>query len=731
MEVLNESPHKIYIKSNTATVMRFLVFLSAVLLVLVVGLCIFVVLGHDDTNDYHWDEAGKFYYTLDDGVVTIVKYADNEATTCEIPANVNYGGKNYPVTTVAKNAFTNHRTLTKVTIPDSVTKIMGDAENKKGAFAGCTALTQVDLGQGIARIEAYAFKNCVALTAIKLPSSVQFVQNGAFQGCVALEAIELDSNGILGADCFADCLNVTTLQLADDVRLTDNTRQVLADLTGLTDFVITETNPAYHVQGGCLLTATDNTVVLGGRGAKVPDGVTAIMDWAWGSRAADNLYVPSTVVTVGANSFENKSICTDAATKPSGWLTTVPVYTEAQLVTFKAEGNITATAYIYRDANGTLVRPKYEDLFADVESATPFIDWKELSDNTVVGYEAKYDDFADADSMIALKAVLTDAETYLKDPDVRIKFTIDFWESFKTLYYRADKIKDSTHAFADEVSTLAQALQDAVKQIKTNDAKILESTDWWVGLQNLVDAINQLGVLDLVDGNDKELVQQIDEMAKTAEILVSIHDKFSEEETGKLVWRDLRDRFERLVANVGEGSLLDAEITACKKLNREDYTRESWEKLQDCLAAAQQVTAHNLSISVVREALADARANLREVTLANDLVRLNTWVSVCRDLDGKDYQADGYNRLWIDATIVADADDLVTVAKVSSALTNLQNKYHNLVATDHSVLFNTGSGILNKKSLPYFIVAVVLFTGAVLAGAVAAALKHQLRQIQE
>ena len=134
MEERYERPHTIYIRSNTATVMRLLFFLSVVLLVLVVGICAFVIFGRESTDDYYWDEAGQFYYTIDHGKVTIFQYVDYEATTYTIPASVTNGSKSYPVTTVGNHAFTNHRNLTTVKIPDSVTKIMGDAENKKGAF---------------------------------------------------------------------------------------------------------------------------------------------------------------------------------------------------------------------------------------------------------------------------------------------------------------------------------------------------------------------------------------------------------------------------------------------------------------------------------------------------------------------------------------------------------------------------------------------------------------------
>ena len=738
MEVMNESPHKIYIKSNTVTVMRFLFFLSVVLLVLVAGLCIFVVFGSDDTNNYHWHKDGQFYYTLDDGAATIVKYVDDDATEYTIPSSVNYGGKNYPVTTVGANAFTNHRTLTAVTIPDSVTKIMGDAKNQKGAFSGCTALTTVNLGQSVANIETYAFKNCVALQAVRLPAGVQFVQDGAFQNCLALESIELNGNGILGTDCFANCMNVTTLKLGNDVRLTDGTRQVVAGLTALTSFDIAESNPVYQEKNGCLLTnpnIANDTVVLGVRGADVPDGVTKILDWAWGTRAANKMFVPSNVLTVGKDSFDSQLIYTDATAKPSGWLTNVPVYTDAQLVTFVAEGDKTATAYIYRNQEREWVYPKYDDLFAE-KPATPFLKWSELLSGITCDAIYQSTATADTNSIDELKDALADAKVYLDDADVCLKLTIDCWENFKTLYYRALDI-DTSSAYQYVVDDAAQSLQKATQQIKnaldgTGDKELLESTDWRVGLQNLVNVIDQLDFFDLVMTEENlSREKTVIAMAETARDCL-VPNSGIDEATGNLVWRDLRAKFEGLTVDIGTDSRLGKEIAACEKLDKANYTAESWENLQNYLANARQVTSCNLSISAVRRALENARADLREVTLADNLLRLNTWVSVCQDLAIKDYQADEYDRLFINVhLIMANANDLVTNAKVASAINDLQNDYRGLVEVNNTTVYDNSTGILNKNSLPYFIVAVILFTGAVVAGAAAGAMKHQLRQSQE
>ena len=72
----------------------------------------------------------------------------------------------------------------------------------EGAFAGCTALTSIDLPDGITTIGANAFNGCTGLTTLTLPSSVTTFGDNAFAGldnitdvwCVA-EAADMTWDG--------------------------------------------------------------------------------------------------------------------------------------------------------------------------------------------------------------------------------------------------------------------------------------------------------------------------------------------------------------------------------------------------------------------------------------------------------------------------------------------------------------------------------------------------------
>lgn len=745
-----EPTNTIYIKSNTATVMRFLTFLSVVLFAIVGGLCSYIIFTYKYDENYHFDKSKQFYFTVGNDTATINKFMDNTAEICEIPNYVTYNGRRYSVTAIGENAFTNHHYLTEVKIPDTVTTIMGNAENQTGAFSGCTALATVHMGKSVDSIGEYAFKNCIALTSIDIPASVQFVKEGAFLNCYNLETVRLNGKVTLKKGSFSNCIGVRTLKLDAEAELNDQTREALTDLTGLNQFRILGEGSIYKVNddGNCLLIETnasslikDYTLVLGGRGANVPDDVTNILDWAWGKRAADNLYVSIRVKNVGEFAFDNQSICTNAPFRPQEWLTTVTVYTNARPIDFVAKGKIAGEngtehrrmAYVYDHPDYGVVKPDYLDLFADLESETPFVDWDEISGTTCY---AKYED--DTIGTLAKVEVFESernrAKRYIEAVDTRAKLTIDFWEKFKSAYYRAEKIEDPNTEYDYLLTQIYDVLHDLNEQIyqaidKSNDPEgILESAKWEIGLQNLVDAVEELSPFDLMDStaeiNPASLIETINIRTKEAkDFLAGGTYVMAPEDT----WRELREAFEKLIVDVTPEGLLGSLIADCQTLDRHNYTNESWANLQTCLAAALQITEHNLSISRVRRNLEQALEDLVEILPVENMVVLETWISICSDLLTTDYQ-DGYeNRLLPDLILVTNSGGFTTSSEIEKATNLLKTDYRYLVLVKNPT--QTNPGIFNMRTIPFFILAAILFTGAVVAGAEAVYLKRQLRRV--
>ena len=94
-------------------------------------------------------------YSLSNSKYSISGYTGTD-TVVVIPAEYN----GYPVTSIGSSAFYDCRSLTSITIPNSVTSIGSHA------FYACRSLTSVTIGNGVTSIGDYAFRACSSLTSV-------------------------------------------------------------------------------------------------------------------------------------------------------------------------------------------------------------------------------------------------------------------------------------------------------------------------------------------------------------------------------------------------------------------------------------------------------------------------------------------------------------------------------------------------------------------------------------
>ena len=134
-----------------------------------------------------------------------------------IPDTVTINGVKYKVTSIAANAFSGITSLTKVTIPASVTKI----ESK--AFYNCKKLKTVTFSgnSGLIEIGDGAFQKCSALTKISIPAKVKKIGKNAFNGCKKLKTVSISSKSQLteiGDSAFYNCTVMTKITIPNKVK---------------------------------------------------------------------------------------------------------------------------------------------------------------------------------------------------------------------------------------------------------------------------------------------------------------------------------------------------------------------------------------------------------------------------------------------------------------------------------------------------------------------------------
>lgn len=770
MEIVRTTPGKIYARSNTGTTVKLLTTISIILIVLVVGICVYVGFGQTATINFYLDETETFYYSINDGQAKFELYAPKRTNqeNYTVPSVVTHESETYQITQIGAKAFVNRTNLKAVKIPATVKVIGGNAETKTGAFAGCVNLTQVTLEQGLTHIECYAFKNCLALREITLPQGLLFIGAGAFMNNFALEKIQLESDNVQMADnCWQTCPQVTTLVLGENVVLDSGKKRALATLGNLTNVELNE-NPNYQfdVVNNCLLSADGENLVLGccddsDQIRTLPTTVKHLEEWAFGNRYGDDaIWLPSIILTVGANAFssEDSVIYTDATKQPDDWKITLPVRCRARMVTFQrnviTDDTVTATGFIFQaPANDTFddyeydsvvqcFCPTYQGLFADVKSEHVFMNWNKIDDVT---YTAVYADETLAtttdETVKELGNLLQTAGTLKDDETLRLKFTLAYWEEFKTAYGWAKDVNDRVEETARlyEVKNATTNLQKYVTVLQdpnTADSAILESADWRVGLPKLVAAVESLDKNDFTnyDTESEKIVTFLTD-SKNDLIKENVEDS-----AAKIHWEFLRKYYEELIADTSDQSLLGKLIAECENLRADDYTAESWANLQNKLAVAKQVTRYNQSVTAVRQALQQAKTlnteggelvlnNLAEM---NEVLKLNVWISVGADLKQADYTTQSYDLLSIALanavrTLDVEHNAWPTADAVESATNQLTSRYFALQRVTTTPTIDENSEVL-LNTIPYFIIAVILFSGAVLAQAAAVALKRTQRK---
>ena len=213
-----------------------------------------------------------------------------------------------------------------------------------GAFADCRTLTSVTIPDTVTHIDEAAFDYCSALTGINIPASVTSIGDGAFVFCPALEAITVAEGN--PSYCSIDGV----LYSADG--------KTLCCVPGATAGSFVIPSEVTSIGARAFQTCGNLTSVT------IPEGVTSIGDWAFGyCSGLTGITIPAAVTDIGYAAFANCSGLTDvtipAAVTAIGdyafsgceGLKTITFRGDAPAIGDDAFAGVSADAYYSSDAN--------------------------------------------------------------------------------------------------------------------------------------------------------------------------------------------------------------------------------------------------------------------------------------------------------------------------------------------------------------------------------------------
>ena len=147
-------------------------------------------------------------YCLDEQTMTASVIAKRNGYEGDIiiPETVVSNRASFLVTSIGENAFFSCKSLTSITLPDSVKSI------GMGSFTYCESLLKITLPESVKSIEGYAFYRCESLTEITIPNSVKSIEDKAFYDCRSLTEITIPGSvKSLGHDVFSNCISLETI----------------------------------------------------------------------------------------------------------------------------------------------------------------------------------------------------------------------------------------------------------------------------------------------------------------------------------------------------------------------------------------------------------------------------------------------------------------------------------------------------------------------------------------
>ena len=206
--------------------------------------------------------------------------------------------------TIGSSAFQSCGSLESVSFPANAK--LETIENN--TFNNCVSLTDVSFPEGLKIIEKSVFYGCVSLTDVSFPANIQTIGKSAFNGCAGLTSVSFPANlQTIGNYAFASCTGLTSVSLPEGLETIE--AQSFSNCGSLKAFEVETDNLYFLGKDGVLYNKVNNTllqypIAKSGTSFNVPDGVTAIGDYAFDSCGSlTSVSFPESLQTIGNNAF--------------------------------------------------------------------------------------------------------------------------------------------------------------------------------------------------------------------------------------------------------------------------------------------------------------------------------------------------------------------------------------------------------------------------------------------
>ncbi|MDO4544191.1 MAG: leucine-rich repeat protein [Clostridia bacterium] len=250
----------------------------------------------NDSEYDTWGISGGYTYLVKDGEAYISAYSGSGGRLV-IPSVLD----GYPVVKIMDSVFEGNKTLTEVTIPDSIVSI------GTKAFAGCDRITTLTIGDGVESVGDYAFWYCQVLTSLRMGSGVKTIGAYAFSNCQWLESLTLsESLTSIGSYAF-ESTKLIGIDIPKNVSSIEGAP--FPACHKMTEIRVAEDNPYYKAVDGVLFSKDGKTLVQYPAGSpkvnySVPVGTERIGAGAfYWSPTLQNVAIPEGVVSIGEYAF--------------------------------------------------------------------------------------------------------------------------------------------------------------------------------------------------------------------------------------------------------------------------------------------------------------------------------------------------------------------------------------------------------------------------------------------